>query len=342
MVKVEAAVARPGDSTPYFDVAEASVAQLFAQRGLSPNQISGKEFRGLCALVGAKTIPAADAAAAVSRLSNNPKAITELLDARRISFMTSISKRYGIAIEDGKGKWSVQELANVDFLFSQLPDTFLGRVRRGPPLRREADSDTVTGLYNPLSNRVTLYNGFNAPDDANLATVKDAEKHLRTTVLMEIGHAWQIRGASHLNPGIWGGLVGLVGVVWPKSDLVSEWAQISSWTVKPKWSIASLFGRRSVPNLGTGSGAMKDVKFAVFGRKLNLGNVSDLRFEPSKETTFVSAYSKSDPYEDFGESLDAYFADPAALKRHSPEKYAYIRDKVMNGREFKNAYGIFQ
>lgn len=125
---------------------------------------------------------------------------------------------------------------------------------------------------------------------------------------MEIGHAWPIRKSAVGNPGLWGIVKSVLGVVWPKPDFISEWAQISGWTVQPKWSLLSLFGKRPTPNLGTGSGMLKDLSFKLLAREFRF-NLTDLRFDPDKESTWVSAYAKTDPYEDFGESPIAYFSD---------------------------------
>lgn len=55
----------------------------------------------------------------------------------------------------------------------------------------------------------------------------------------------------------------------------------------------------------------------------------------------ISDYAKTDPYEDFAESVAAYVVDSAELKRAAPEKYTYIQDRVMGGRQFANRYGIY-
>lgn len=329
------------DSRPYFDAAESRVTAALRAQGVSPERLSGKEIRGLSALLGKGLLSEAELTSLAERAQGDLGAVSKLLEARREAFMARVAADNKLPIEDGKGRWSVQELANVDYLLSQMPEAFMDEVRKGPALRRDGASDRYSGLYNPLTNRATLSDGFNVGDDASLEQVKEGEKRLRAIVLMEIGHAWQIRKSAPINPGIWGAVKGLLGVVWQKPDFISEWAQISGWTVQPKWSLLSLFGKRATPNLGTGSTNLKNLSFSLFGKKFE-ANLTDLKFDPKREGTMVSDYAKSDPYEDFGESLDAYFTDPEVLKRRSPEKYAYIRDKVMAGKEFDNRYGLYQ
>jgi hypothetical protein len=152
---------------------------------------------------------------------------------------------------------------------------------------------------------------------------------------MEMGHAWQERKDAPVRPGIWMVLKTIADAVWPKDDFISKWARISGWTVRPKWSLKSLFGR-STPNLGDAHNSYTSM--SILGKKVNL---TDLRFDPKKEKTLISSYAKTDPYEDFGESLIAYFTDPEVLKQRSPEKYVFIKNQVMAGREYQNAYGLY-
>ena len=52
----------------------------------------------------------------------------------------------------------------------------------------------------------------------------------------------------------------------------------------------------------------------------------------TKETEFVSAYAHAkNPSEDFAESIAYYILMPNKLESRSPEKYAFIRDYIMNG-----------
>lgn len=328
------------DERPYLDRGEESLTRLAVARGLDLQAFAGKDVRGLAALVGRGLVNTTELEQLLDGLEAAPETLPALLAGKRGALVAVIARDHGIRVEDGKGRWSVQELANLDYLLSQLPPRFLGIVRQGPPLRREAESTGFTGLYHPFEDRVTLYNGVNAPDDAPLAAVKAREGRMRGTMLMEIGHAWQIRQAAPTNPGLWGVVKGLIGVVWRQPDFISEFAALAGWTTRPKWSIGSLF-RPTRPDLSSASGALSRVSFSVLGRRFDL-DLTGLRFDPAKEGTMISAYAKTDPYEDFGESLIAYFSDPAVLRRRAPEKYAYIRDRVLEGREYGNAYGLYQ
>lgn len=49
---------------------------------------------------------------------------------------------------------------------------------------------------------------------------------------------------------------------------------------------------------------------------------------------FVSEYAKTDVYEDFAESYSQYIANPALLEFMSPEKYAFMKTQVYDGREY--------
>lgn len=158
-------------------------------------------------------------------------------------------------------------------------------------------------------------------------------------MIMEMAHAWQIRQTSMINPGAGGVLKGLRGIVYPERDLISDWSKFSGWTVQPKWSPWGWFESQP-PNASNASQQLANLELSLFGHNMQL-NLTDLRFDPAKESTLISAYAKTDPYEDFGESVIAYFTDPEVLKRTSTEKYAYIRDQVMGGKEYQNRYGYF-
>lgn len=49
---------------------------------------------------------------------------------------------------------------------------------------------------------------------------------------------------------------------------------------------------------------------------------------------FVSSYARSDLYEDFAETYQAYVRDPERLEFYNPEKYAFMQQEVFAGREY--------
>lgn len=53
-----------------------------------------------------------------------------------------------------------------------------------------------------------------------------------------------------------------------------------------------------------------------------------------KSDAIVSKYGQTNPSEDFAESIVGYRYNPASLKKHSPEKYEYIKKYVFQGLEF--------
>jgi hypothetical protein len=55
----------------------------------------------------------------------------------------------------------------------------------------------------------------------------------------------------------------------------------------------------------------------------------------SKQTEFVSAYAhKKNPNEDLAESVAYFVLNPAALQSRSPAKFAFIRDRIMQGTRY--------
>lgn len=57
-------------------------------------------------------------------------------------------------------------------------------------------------------------------------------------------------------------------------------------------------------------------------------------FKATKPSAIVSRYGKSNPAEDFAESVSAYRYNPQLLKRKSPQKYELIKDVIFNGVEY--------
>lgn len=55
---------------------------------------------------------------------------------------------------------------------------------------------------------------------------------------------------------------------------------------------------------------------------------------PRSPELFVSPYARTDFFEDFAESFAAYRLNPAKLKKASPGKYRYLKEKIFRGHEY--------
>lgn len=60
-------------------------------------------------------------------------------------------------------------------------------------------------------------------------------------------------------------------------------------------------------------------------------------WRPHRPSTCVSGYGTTSRAEDFAESFVAYRFQPEMLRRASPEKYAFMRDRVFQGIEYTSA-----
>lgn len=70
-------------------------------------------------------------------------------------------------------------------------------------------------------------------------------------------------------------------------------------------------------------------------RDPNAGDDPDLGWSTTKTTEFVSAYSHAkNPNEDMAESVAYYLKDPEKLMSRAPEKYDFIRDRIMHGTRY--------
>ncbi len=59
------------------------------------------------------------------------------------------------------------------------------------------------------------------------------------------------------------------------------------------------------------------------------------QFVSRKPEALVSQYAASSPDEDFAESVTAYRYNPTALRAASPQKYAFIKEVVFDGHEYR-------
>lgn len=321
------------------DEGTARVLAAIESEGLDVAAFDPREVRGLGGLVGRGLVSPIDLRTLVSELKERPGALAKTLQAHRGEYLALVSRLNRVELADGSSAWTVQEIANMDWVLAQLPDRFKAVVRKGPPIVRDVANPAYTGLYNPFSNQISLADNFNG-GGSSLDEVKQSEGAMRGVMIMEMSHAWQIRQTSLLNPGAGGILKGLRGVVYPEGDIVSDWSKLSGWSVRPKWSPWAWFGNQLTPNASDASHQLANAEIKLFGRSVRF-NLTELRYDPAKEQTLISDYAKTDPYEDFGESAIAYVLDPEVLKRRAPEKYAYFKDRVMDGREFNNRFHLY-
>ncbi len=326
-------------TVPYLDRGEHLLLSEMQRQGVPARDFKATELRGLGALLGKGLVPVATLPEVVTRLAKDKAALPTILEANRDALMARITQDHGIKVKDYSSRWTVQELANLDYMLGEFPPGFKAVVASGPALVREKSNDMYTGVYRPAFNDIRYSDDFNYGGQT-LDAVHRSEFEMRGTLIMEMTHAWQFRKASVLGLPLPSMVVkGLAGYVYGPPDFGSEWARISGWTVRPKTSLWSLIGRQT-PNMTNGSGALKDISFSLFGKQIRF-SLNDLKYDPAKDKAFVSEYARFDPYEDLGESAIAYFTDPAVLEKVSPEKYAYIKRTLMEGKEFENSYGLF-
>lgn len=131
------------------------------RQGLSAARFEATELRGLAALIGKGMLTAKELPGLVSRMVEDPRQLSALLDQKREAFMRRVGQEHGIPLKDGSSHWSVQEIANLDYVLSELPETFKRIVRNGPPIEREIASSTYTGLYDPFSNKILIPDNIN-------------------------------------------------------------------------------------------------------------------------------------------------------------------------------------
>lgn len=56
----------------------------------------------------------------------------------------------------------------------------------------------------------------------------------------------------------------------------------------------------------------------------------------AKDSCFITGYAGTQPSEDFAESIAHYFLTPDKLKSKCPKHYAFIKEKIFKGQEFKS------
>lgn len=337
-------VERPGDALSLsgdlgLEEGTTLVLERLRKANVDPARLDPLEVRGLGGLVGRGIITSGQLTDLAEAIASEPTALAQALAKHRQTFMDRVEDLHGVALADSSSRWTVQEIANVDWVLAQLPESFKQIVREGPPLEREKASSAYSGLYDPFSNEIRF------PDNLNhggrtLAQVQNSERVMRSTMVHEFAHAWQIRQTSLLNPGVGNVLKGLRGIFLREHDAISEWSALSGWTIQSKWAIRDWFSKPHLPNASNASHQLAQLEFETFGRNLRF-NLTSLKLDPAKERTMISDYAKTDPYEDFAESVSAYVIDPGTLKDRAPEKYAFINEQVMSGREYEYRYQLF-
>ncbi len=56
---------------------------------------------------------------------------------------------------------------------------------------------------------------------------------------------------------------------------------------------------------------------------------------PGKSACLISEYGKTNPWEDFAESVSSYRYDPQGFEKSCPQKYKFVKDKIYKGMEYK-------
>ncbi len=75
---------------------------------------------------------------------------------------------------------------------------------------------------------------------------------------------------------------------------------------------------------------------ALSGWKEKVGKNGESTWTHSDKAQFVSSYASTQPAEDFAETCAHYILDPLKLEKVAPSKYAYMKNKVFPGVEFKD------
>lgn len=75
---------------------------------------------------------------------------------------------------------------------------------------------------------------------------------------------------------------------------------------------------------------------SLSGWKEKVNSKGETVWTKSPKATFVSDYSETSPAEDYAESCMNFILHPNKLKKDSPQKYAYMKERVFNNKEFQN------
>jgi hypothetical protein len=176
----------------------------------------------------------------------------------------SIEVEFGLFIEDGDKRWSVEELRVVYQVLQVLPHSFRSTSSR---IIREGESED--GIMGQAT--IELDEGY-APDLTIFDAGAQSKHDLIETLVHEMCHNFQ--GA---NP-----------------DITQDWADRF-------WNGADAF--------------------------------SEPTSKPDQRE-YINERASINPIEDMAESVAIYFTNPDELREKLPEKYGYIREKIMNGVEF--------
>lgn len=114
-------------------------------------------------------------------------------------------------------------------------------------------------------------------------------------------------------------------ISWPQHVLMHETCHHYDF----KGIYASNFGNMTTEQKGSTFSSLS-------GWKEKVGKRGESTWVSNSNAQFVSAYASTQPAEDFAETCANYILDPHHLAKVAPSKYAYMKNKVFAGEEFKD------
>lgn len=261
-------------------------------------------------------------------------------DFQRI--LTPITKEYfkatyGIEVKDGKSAWTDEQLIMLDNVLKILPADFLKKSHITTISREDIDIDkegkkqpNTYGIYDQETKTINFFDRLFMDDSSFKDELQKREK--QRMMMHEIAHAFQFYKDANstfdeetvYESDLMGYFAGAVldnqddnNSGWGFKEVkIYEESKEPTQTPRPdgKWGGADLK-------------SMKDRKYRIELIWWFYGTKADNQPPTS--------YAGKNPVEDFAESVSLYVANPQELLKKSPNRYAFVKNEVFGGKEFK-------
>jgi hypothetical protein len=223
----------------------------------------------------------------------------------RIGHEAQIEIKYNVDVRGFDKPWTYDELTQMDHALSRLPDRLLLEDQKLDKIYRfTGESGGHSGQYNPVSGSVAIYDAaFGLPSSFPGSSQLGVSSSFEETLIHEVGHSLDDEGPR-----------------WADYMKLSGWHRVD----------AALVANR--PNGSQVRGADVGINEDPNGIYVVAKESGDGAFVYRQDAKFgPTNYARSNPYDDFCETLAEFTLDPEALRREAPEKYEFMRALGSNG-----------
>jgi hypothetical protein len=214
----------------------------------------------------------------------------------RIAHEARIEIKYNVDVRGFNKEWSDAELGQMEGALAQLPDSLVLENKKLALIYRfTEEAGGHSGQHDPVSGTIGIYDdafsGLSQYPGAAARGISSFEE----TLIHEVGHSLDDEGPR-----------------W------AEYMRLSGWHKVDRAAVAN------VPNGSAVKGADVGITEDPNGIYIVAKENGDAFVYKQGAAFGKSNYGRSNPYDDFCETLAEFSLDPEKLKMEAPEKYAFM------------------